>query len=217
MNTNVPKDEGQHLQNVVKPAKMYGGPGKFGFDKSAYMDENHNLATDQSREKIHQSWKKYWDTSNQYLVEKSPPNLIRTRFLQFLYPNSVFITIMRHPIAVSLATQKWSKTSINSLFRHWIKCHETYMNDEKFLKRKYLFKYEDFVCSPHSIIKEINKLLEHEIQIKDMPIIDENVNEKYFQLWNKKYRENILLRPYASYLKKKYSDKMKKYGYSLNV
>ena len=54
------------------------------------------------------------DTGKEFLLEKSPPNIIRTRFLQAMFPNSYFINIKRHPIATSLATKKWSKTSLDS-------------------------------------------------------------------------------------------------------
>lgn len=48
--TGVFKDEGQHLQSVYLPAKAFGGPGRFGFDQAAFMDENHVLATQESAE-----------------------------------------------------------------------------------------------------------------------------------------------------------------------
>ena len=32
--TGVPADEGQHLQTVYPAAKVYGGPGRFGFAPS---------------------------------------------------------------------------------------------------------------------------------------------------------------------------------------
>ena len=38
--------------------------------------------------------------SEPVLVEKSPPNLVRTRFLQALFPDARQIVVTRHPIAV---------------------------------------------------------------------------------------------------------------------
>ena len=43
--TGVPEDEGQHLQTLFPVGMAFGGPGRFGFDPRAYMDESHPLAT----------------------------------------------------------------------------------------------------------------------------------------------------------------------------
>ena len=75
--TGAPEDEGQHLQTIYNPAKAHGGPGKYIFDKRSYINEHHQLATEKSAKAILEQWKPYYDTSCSYLIEKSPPNLIR--------------------------------------------------------------------------------------------------------------------------------------------
>ena len=79
------------------------------------MDEHHPLVSAANAEELFKQWSKYQDLRCAYLIEKSPPNLVRTRFLQAMFSNSLFIMILRHPIAVAYATQKWSGTSIMSL------------------------------------------------------------------------------------------------------
>lgn len=37
--TNVEEDEGQHLQSVYLAASRHGGPGHFGFRRSAHLTE----------------------------------------------------------------------------------------------------------------------------------------------------------------------------------
>jgi hypothetical protein len=123
-NTGVPEDEGQHLQSVFKPASYFGGPGKYIFNRNSYMNENHALANFRSAEAIMQQWEKHYDQSCESYIEKSPPNLIRTRFLQKLFPSSKFVVILRHPLPVSYATQKWSRTSIKSLIEHTLLGYE---------------------------------------------------------------------------------------------
>src|SRR4051794_25412717 len=100
-NSGVPEDEGQHLQTVFPPAKELGGPGQFGFNQESFMDENHPSATPENAQHLFAQWSQYWDLSKPYLVEKSPPNLVRTRFLQRLFPDCRFLVILRHPIAVA--------------------------------------------------------------------------------------------------------------------
>ncbi len=104
--TGVPEDEGQHLQTVLPTGLELGGPGRFAFHPDAYMDEHHPLASEKTARLLWEAWRPYWDVSRPYLIEKSPPNLLRTRFLQKLFPNSWFIAILRHPIAVAYATRK---------------------------------------------------------------------------------------------------------------
>ena len=214
-NTGVPKDEGQHLQDVMKPAKYFGGPGKFGFNSNCYMDESHILATEENRKKIQSSWERWWDTSQPFLVEKSPPNIVRTRYLQYLFPDAVFLTIIRHPIAVSLATKKWSGTSMNNLFKHWIKCNETFIEDAKYLKYSYLFKYEDFVSNPKQIMSAISKLLDHDIKLSEYPKIDKNINNEYFKKWKDKYKNNNINKIYYNYLKSRYKKQFNDHGYDI--
>ena len=108
--TGAPEDEGQHLQSVYEPASSFGGPGKFVFDPRSHMDESHPLATRENAKIIFKQWSQYFDLSCKYLVEKSPPNIVRTRFLQKLFPGSKFILICRQ-IEKFCCRPRISKTS----------------------------------------------------------------------------------------------------------
>jgi hypothetical protein len=48
--TGVNEDEGQLLQSVYKPASVFGGPGKFGFNPRSFMDETHELVVTSAAE-----------------------------------------------------------------------------------------------------------------------------------------------------------------------
>ena len=85
-NTGVPADEGQHLQDVYPTARAFGGPGRFGLAAGAHMTETHELVSPGSRARLLAAWEPHWDLAKTVLVEKSPPNLIRTRFLQGALP-----------------------------------------------------------------------------------------------------------------------------------
>ena len=212
-NTGVPEDEGQHLQKVFKPAKAFGGPGKYIFNQNSRMTEDHSLATDRSSEKIMVQWEKHYDASCEHYIEKSPPNLIRTRFLQKLFPNSKFIVILRHPLAVSFATQKWSKTSIKSLIDHTLLGYEIFMNDMDYLNNVYVLRYEDFVASAQD---EINKVYDF-LNLEPLHIqhsVKSDVNEKYFSMWEAN-RKNLLKRvlfPVGNDLE----NRANKFGYSIH-
>src|SRR2546423_1736557 len=97
-NTGVPHDEGQHLQSVYPTARSHGGPGKFAFDPAAHLIESSPLANEESALRLFGQWAQHWQADRRVLLEKSPPNLIRTRFLQQLFPGAHFIVVVRHPL-----------------------------------------------------------------------------------------------------------------------
>lgn len=211
--TAVAEDEGQHLQSVYKPAKAFGGPGKFAFDNGAYMDESHPLATHESAVKIFKQWSDHFDLSCKYLIEKSPPNLIRTRFLQKLYPNCKFIVILRHPLAVSYATQKWCETSINSLLEHSILAYELFLKDMKHLSSVYVLRYEEFILDPQKEIENIFSYLEIS-PININHVVRSNVNDAYFSMWEND-RKKILYRIFNG-VSQVLEHRSNKFGYSIN-
>jgi hypothetical protein len=143
--TGVPADEGQHLQTVYPPARAYGGPGRFAFAEAAHLTEASALASPENAERLLAAWTPHWNLDRPVLVEKSPPNLIRGRFLQALFPDARFVMVVRHPVAVALATQKWSKTSLAALLRHWLVAHETFDADRPQLRRALVVSYEALV------------------------------------------------------------------------
>lgn len=180
--TSVPEDEGQHLQSVYPSAECFGGPGRFGFDESSFMDDSHPLASIINAEKLFDEWGCYWNMQCDYLIEKSPPNLVRTRFLQSMFENSIFIVIFRHPIALSYATKKWSKTSIHSLLEHSFLCYERFLADLPYLRRCFVLRYEDFISSPQETINQIYQLIGIDTVLINR-VAHTDVNERYFELW----------------------------------
>jgi hypothetical protein len=181
--TGVPADEGQHLQQVYPTAKTHGGPGRFGFDPAAHLTEESELCTPESAARLMESWSPHWDLAKPVLVEKSPPNLVRTRFLQGLFPGASFVVIVRHPIAVSLATQKWSQTSMRSLLRHWVVCHETLERDRPHIARLLVVTYEDLVVDPAACLGrcyDFVGLSPH----PSVPKLRTDSNAAYFARWN---------------------------------
>ena len=217
-NTEFPKDEGQFLQTVFPIAAAYGGPGKFGFDKRSHLTEISDLLNEGSIKKLHNEWNNHWDMSKTYLLEKSPPSILKTRFLQKVFPNSYFILIKRDPIAVSYATQKWSKTSIKSLLNHWLTCHNIFLDDSKYLTNLYSISYEDLVSDPLDTIDGIynfvglNNPIEHKTNLTTK--VNKSINNKYFQMWLKDYKEMTWLKKIDI---KIFSTRFKKFKYSLKV
>lgn len=211
-NTTAIEDEGQHLQSVFNAANKHGGPGKFGFDKDSFLNEKSEIIKKENKYKLFSEWSKYWDLSKEYLIEKSPPNLVRTLFLQAMFPNSYFITIYRHPVATSLATKKWSKTSHYSLIKHWLVCHNQYLEDKKTLKNSLDINYEDLTDNPKETLKIIGHFLNTQIILSENTI-KKDVNDKYLSLW-KKNKRSILYKFNIKKAEKEFEISINKFGYS---
>ncbi|TMJ96023.1 MAG: sulfotransferase [Actinobacteria bacterium] len=210
--TGVPADEGQHLQSVYPPAKVYGGPGRFGFDPRARLTEDSPLVSPDNARRIFSDWASHWDLDKPVLIEKSPPNLVRTRFLQALFPGSFFITITRHPVAVAFATQKWSRTSLNSLLRHWLVCHEAYEQDRPRLEHALTVRYEDLVGDEPASMARVFAFLglpEHPTTPEFRP----DGNDPYFQRW--RGMTGLVPRGYRALLEARFDARVRPFGYSL--
>jgi len=175
-----PYMEGQLFQSIYPTDQQLGGVGRFAFNAESHLTEKSHLITDKNRKTLFKEWSTYWDLEKPILLEKSPPNGIKSRFLQELFPNSHFIFVIRHPFAVSLATQKWSKTSLLSLIEHWITYNEIMMKDLQYIKNRTIIRYEDFVSTPNKTLKEIAELLQIKNEFKLPETISPTINDKYF-------------------------------------
>ncbi|MGO9085967.1 MAG: sulfotransferase family protein [Candidatus Sulfotelmatobacter sp.] len=210
--TGVPEDEGQHLQTVFLPAKSHGGPGRFGFVPEAHLTEKSALITPQNRQRLFQEWSKHWDLSKPCLLEKSPPNLIRTRFFQGLFPSSHFIVITRHPVAASLATRKWANSSLELLIEHWVHCHNLFELDRPLLHHVHVLKYEDLIQATETEVHKIYKFLN--LSPHPSQPLNPRGNEPYFQQWAQ-FSSDTTGRALVSEIVSKYENKVRRYGYSV--
>ena len=238
-NTGTLSDEGQNVQNVYPTAHELGGPGRFGFDARAHRTESSTLLTPENVSKLKASWHRYWDNAKRIYVEKTPGNLLATRFLQAAFPNSYFVLIRRHPVPVAMACQKWkfNVTSLDNLFRHWLHCHALFEGDRKYLKRVYELRYEDYVEHQDKYHKEIAAFIGTQIPEppkddtyrhvtqwrnptglrvpeKGMEKASPIYNQKYLDRWHKLLAESPF-RVYYRYLVRTYESRFSQYGYSL--
>jgi hypothetical protein len=238
-NTGTIEDEGQNVQSVYPTAHELGGPGRFGFDARAHRTEGSTLLTPENVAQLRASWRKYWDDGKRICVEKTPGNLLTTRFLQAAFPNSYFIVIRRHPVPVAMASQKWkfNVTSLDNLFRHWLHCHALFEEDRKYLKRVYELKYEDYVEHQDKYHKEIAEFLGTQVPEspekdtyryvaqwrnptglrvpeKGMEKASPIHNQEYLNRWHKHLTESPF-RGYYRHLVRKYELGFSRYGYSL--
>jgi hypothetical protein len=238
-NTGVLEDEGTFLQDVYPTEQECGGPGRFGFDPRAHLTEMSHLLTTENIAKLRTSWHAYWDNKKSIFVEKTPANLVMTRFLQAAFPNSHFIVIRRHPVPVSMAIQKWkvSFNPLHTLFEHWLHCHRIFEQDKAYLKHVYELSYEDYVQNPDKYHHEIAAFIgtrvpepperdsfRYVVQWRNPQglRIPENTmeqlttvhNQRYFNQWHALLTKSRL-KSYYRYIAEKYELSFVNSGYSL--
>jgi hypothetical protein len=212
--TGVPADEGQHLQSVYPAAATYGGPGRFGFAPESHLTEESPLVSEESARTIFEEWSPHWDLERPLRLEKSPPNLLKTRFLQALFPGSAFVVIVRHPIPVSVPTATWRGTRrYDRLLEHWLRCHALFEADRERLERVHVLRYEQLVRDPAGVLCEIFEFLELEPIAPNEPV-EAGANEKYFRQW-KALKRDPRMRAYLDLVSLRYERPVRRYGYSL--
>ena len=205
--TGVPADEGQHLQDVYPTAREFGGPGRFAFAAGAHITEASPLVSTENAERLLALWAPHWSLDRTVLLEKSPPNLIRARFLQALFPEAAFVIVVRHPVAVALATQKWSRTSVGSLLRHWLAAHRTFEADRPSLHRVLVVSYEGLARDPPGTLARVQELAGLSPRAPEGQVRPDG-NTAYFEQWRK-------LGPRSRLLARRFERHVEGFGYSL--
>jgi hypothetical protein len=157
--TGASEDEGQHLQSVYPTAAAHGGPGRFAFSPAAHLTERSVLVSVANRHRLLAEWGRYWDRDRPVLLEKSPPNLIRTRFLQALFPEASFVIVLRHPAVVALATRGWVPDPLEALLKHWFHAHALLAQDLSRIRRALVVRYESLVADPRSELDRVGSFL----------------------------------------------------------
>jgi hypothetical protein len=212
--TGVPADEGQNLQTVYPPAAVYGGPGRFGFAPESHLTEVSPLVSEGNARAIFEQWSTHWNLARPVLLEKSPPNLLKTRFLQALFPSSAFVVIVRHPIPVSIPTARWRGTRrYDRMFEHWLRCHALFEADREHLSRVHVLTYEQLVRDPARVLRGIFEFLELD-PIPPSEPVETAANEKYFRQW-RELKRDPRMHAYLDLVSLWYERRVRRHGYSL--
>lgn len=179
--TQVPEDEGQHLQDVFPPALVHGGPGRFAFDPAARLTERSPLLTPENRARLLDQWGTHGDLNAAVFLEKSPPNLIRMRFFRTMFPAARFLVIVRHPIPVAYATRKMSQTTVAETIFHWCVAHAICLEDLRRVGSVAILRYEDFVTDPETRLAALQRFAGLSRQAPAETVTDSNA--AYFAQW----------------------------------
>lgn len=222
--TGVPEDEGQHLQDVYPKIRAHGGMGRFAHVEEAHLVETSPLVTPSNRQKLLKAWTPYWDLTRPNLLEKSPSNMIKMRFLQELFPGSAFVVVVRHPVVVALAMQKWNpvvvarngrrRVSMLGLVSHWARAHHLLLVDSEHVEHLHVLRYEDLVSDPLEVLKRLSSALALDPAVEGGNIRG-GYDQPYWDRWQAMASGGAVARHRHRAIVEKYAGAARTFGYDI--
>lgn len=223
--TGVSEDEGQHLQDVYPRIRAYGGMGRFANHPAAHLNAESPLVCQRNADRLIAAWSPYWDMSRRLLLEKSPGNLIMAGFLQALFPGAAVIVVMRHPVAVALAMQKWNpllvtrtgrrRSTLSGLVRHWLRAHELLRIDAPSVNRLHVLRYEDLVGDPNGQLAEVAEFLRLSSPLGPGELRP-GMSDRYQEQWEAAAKTpNLLRRGVRAAIERRFGPAVAEYGYDI--
>ncbi len=207
-------DEGQYVQRVYATQNEAGGIARFAYSPDIHLTESSPLATAASRDALWKAWSPYWNLDAPVLLEKTPSNLLKMRFLQELFPGSHFIVIVRHPIAQAMAVKGrgWANAPVSKLVDHWLAAHDLMMEDLSSIHRLAVLRYEDLVRNADVMLDQIQRFLGLE-PVNLGQETDSAINDRYFQQWQS---GGVRAGWDRTRTLRKYEARLARYGYSFS-
>jgi hypothetical protein len=97
--------------------------------------------------------------SRPFVLEKAPPDMVCSRWLQKVFPNASFVGLVRNGYAVTEGIRRREGYSLDRCARHWHTTNKILMADCAYLKRFLLVHYEDLAASPRETVGQICQFL----------------------------------------------------------
>jgi hypothetical protein len=154
-------NEGQYLTSALPLPRDYGVPRRF----AERLDVFHwTEASDPAPAlRIQYDWAMHYQPRPGILLEKSPPNALRSRWLQQNFRPSRFLAITRHPYAVCEGIRRREGHSIEKAARHWALANEWMLDDITHLEHCLFISYEDLCHRPQDYLLQLQGFLGLEV------------------------------------------------------
>ncbi len=104
-------------------------------------------------------WVRHYPRPPGILLEKSPPNTIRSRWLQQNFRPARFIAIVRNPYAVCEGMRRREGYDIEQCAWHWVRANTCLLEDLSRLEACMLLRYEDFTTNPARDLERVRAFL----------------------------------------------------------
>jgi hypothetical protein len=214
--------EGQHLQDVFPTARKFGGPCRYGAAKKGVrFTEFDHLPREET---LYDQWALKWDLKRPILLEKSPPHIMHSRWLQAVFRERTsssgsisFVFTMKHPLSIYEKHCK-GRVSEDTYLENWISQLETLREDITSLERAYVIRYEDWLSSKSTAIRTFEKL--------QTEIEDQHARYNHWRRLQFFHGKVGSIRPYVATWKPlspsdvlvhKYESRLLPFGYSLTT
>jgi hypothetical protein len=94
------------------------------------------------------------------IAEKSPPNTLRSRWLQKVFPAAAFIAIVRSGYAVAEGVRRRQGYDLERCAQHWSLANHLMLEDAERLERFLLVRYEDLLGDFTGVAESIATFLQ---------------------------------------------------------
>ena len=183
--------EGQFLQDVFPLDNEIGRVTGWALNGRAHLTDGDIQSRDEIAGRLWRAWSPHWDLSKRYLVEKTPNNITKTRYLQAVFPNSRFIIITRHPISQALAIRKFSHrraqrfgAHFDALVANWVAAHACLREDQSFIRRLLVVRFEDLVLRPGPVLEQVEDFLDGHGNTSRWKALDRESAFRYARVWH---------------------------------
>ncbi|HUE87975.1 MAG TPA: sulfotransferase [Vicinamibacterales bacterium] len=109
--------------------------------------------------RLRYDWAYFSDPRPGIRLEKSPPNTLRSRWLQRHFAPARFLVLVRDPYAVCEGIARRRGHSIEEAAVHWRTVHEILQEDLPHLERALTVRYEDFCERPLDVLETVRGFL----------------------------------------------------------
>ncbi len=154
-------NEGQYLTTGLPLPRDYGVPRKFAERLDIFHWTEANDPAPALR--IQYDWARHYQPRPGILLEKSPPNTMRSRWLQHNFRPSRFLAITRHPYAVCEGIRRREGHSIEEAARHWALANQWMLDDIAHLEHCLFMTYEDLCARPQDYLQKLQTFLGLEV------------------------------------------------------
>lgn len=112
-------------------------------------------------QRMRRQWRRHFDDADRpVLMERSPPNAARTRWLQAHFPPATFVGIVRDGHAVAEGIRRRAGHSVADGARQWAISNEVMLGDFAHLERRLLVRYEELTEDPDAVVGGILEFLD---------------------------------------------------------
>jgi len=107
-------------------------------------------------QRIKRQWQRAFnDSQRPVLMEKSPPNAARIRWLNTHFENAHFVGIVRNPYATIEGMMRKGGLDLEQAARQWVGSNEIMLSDLERVDHRMLITYEQLTNSPSGVFAEM--------------------------------------------------------------